>query len=77
LELPGVGSLGFIFKAGVTRKPIAQLMLQYRHEYGPLYTFVTGPMRHVWASGAIADELLATYASSGYDHPPKRARQAT
>ena len=73
LELPGVGSLGFIFKAGVTRKPIAQLMLQYRHEYGPLYTFVTGPMRHVWASGAIADELLATYASSGRpgraDHP--------
>ena len=73
LELPGVGSLGFLFKAGVTRKPIAQLMLQYRHEYGPLYTFVTGPMRHVWASGAIADELLATYASSGrpgrVDHP--------
>ena len=72
-DIPMLGSYSFFFDKYVMKTPTAELLLGYRNKYGPLFSFKTGPIRHVWASGKIADELLARPEAAGRpgrdDHP--------
>ena len=59
VEMPFLGSTHFFFASYLVRTPLAQLLLDYRESYGPLFSFKTGPVRHVWASEQLADEMLS------------------
>lgn len=46
----------------------------HAHRYGPIFTFKTGPVRHVWVSaGSLADELLARPEAQAWRCEPLRA----
>ena len=75
-DIPMLGSYSFFFDKYGMKTPTAELLLGYRNKYGPLFSFKTGPIRHVWASGPIADELLARSESSGCAAAPEPTHAA-
>eukprot|EP00325_Prymnesiales_sp_UTEX-LB-985_P001523 CAMPEP_0174703368 /NCGR_PEP_ID=MMETSP1094-20130205/7341_1 /TAXON_ID=156173 /ORGANISM="Chrysochromulina brevifilum, Strain UTEX LB 985" /LENGTH=445 /DNA_ID=CAMNT_0015901281 /DNA_START=8 /DNA_END=1345 /DNA_ORIENTATION=- len=70
-ELPGLGAPEFIFKYSVCGDPLGPILLDYRKEFGNIFTIKTGPIRQVWvADEAMVDEIYAMPACSGRSQLP-------
>ena len=59
MEVPGLGSLDFLWNHYAMNMPLPDLLQEYRLKYGNLFTIKTGPVRQVWVSGPLADTILS------------------
>ena len=65
MEVPGLGSLDFLWNHYAMNMPLPDLLQEYRLKYGNLFTIKTGPVRQVWVSGPLADTILSRPEAAG------------
>ena len=65
LELPLLGSPEFLLKSSVAGQPLGPILVDYRRQFGPIFTIKTGPVRQVWvADEKMVDEIYSMEACS-------------
>ena len=71
LEVPGLGALDFIYRYSVCGNPLGPVLLDYRIQYGQIFTMKTGPIRQVWiADESMVDEIYSMEDCSGRSQLP-------
>ena len=64
-ELPGLGAPDFLLRYSMGGEPIGSVLLDYREQFGDIFTIKTGPIRQVWVVGeAMVDEMYSLPACS-------------
>ena len=70
-ELPGLGAPDFLFRYSMGGEPLGSVLLDYREQFGDIFTIKTGPIRQVWVVGeAMVDEMYSLPACSGRSQLP-------
>ena len=71
LELPGLGAPDFLLRYSLQQQPLGPILVDYRHQFGEVFTIKTGPIRQVWVTDEkLVDEIYSLPECSGRSQLP-------
>jgi len=70
-ELPGLGAPDFLLRYSIQSAPLGPILLDYRQEFGDIFTIKTGPIRQIWvADEEMVDKIYSVPLCSGRSQLP-------